>query len=169
MPRLASRPYEADAALKDMQAINHCLQGPCPRTGLTRPRGRGGASAGASASAGKGFVPPFVAKALDANGQGGGGGGGQGGEEGPLSARTLQMLGGEGQAGWDGGWHREERCKRRATLGGRAAGTVVPSCTLIMTDKDHKPCSAPLPFLIALLLQLRMGSCRQSCRSVTPS
>jgi hypothetical protein len=35
-------------------------------------------------------VPPFVGKALNADCQGGG----AGGEEGPLSARTLQMLGG---------------------------------------------------------------------------
>ena len=45
---------------------------------------------------GKGFVPPFVKKALDAGPGGGGqaGGGGAGGEEaeGPLSLRTREFL-----------------------------------------------------------------------------
>ncbi|KAF6255419.1 fidgetin-like protein 1-like protein [Scenedesmus sp. NREL 46B-D3] len=70
-----------------------------PRTGLTRPRGSGRQAGGGAAGAGRGgFVPPFVGKAIE-NHTGGGGGGaaasanGAGGEEGPLSARTLEMLG----------------------------------------------------------------------------
>jgi hypothetical protein len=72
-----------------------CLQ-PAPRHGLTRPRGGGGAG---GAGGRGGFVPPFVGKAIDHHTGGGGAGGaaaaGAGGEEGPLSARTLEMLGGE--------------------------------------------------------------------------
>jgi len=44
-----------------------------------------------------GFVPPFVRKAIDAQNGGSGGGGGGGGKgeaEGPLSAKTLEMLAG---------------------------------------------------------------------------
>jgi hypothetical protein len=72
-----------------------------PRTGLTRPRGSGRQAGGAAAGgAGRGgFVPPFVGKAIDNHNNGGGGGAaganGAGGEEGPLSARTLEMLGGK--------------------------------------------------------------------------
>lgn len=62
-------------------------------------------------------MPPFARKALEATGgagpeggqggsRGGGGVGGGGGEQsdGPLSARTREMLAGESQAGafWDG-------------------------------------------------------------------
>lgn len=79
-----------------------CLQ-PAPRHGLTRPRGVGGAG---GAGGRGGFVPPFVGKAIDHHTGGGGAGGGAGGaaaagaggEEGPLSARTLEMLGGEDDA-----------------------------------------------------------------------
>lgn len=73
-----------------------------PRTGLTRPRGsgRGGAAGGPGRS---GFVPPFVGKAIEHHTGGGAAGGGGaaagGGEEGPLSARTLEMLGSECQPG----------------------------------------------------------------------
>lgn len=84
-----------------------------PRAGLTRPRGAGGGAGGGGAGCAgggsrSGFVPPFVGKAIEhhtgqAGGCGGGGvggggataGGGGGGEEGVLSARTLEMLGGE--------------------------------------------------------------------------
>ena len=46
-----------------------------------------------------GFVPPFVRKAFDAQngssgGGGGTGGGGKGEAEGPLSAKTLELLAG---------------------------------------------------------------------------
>jgi hypothetical protein len=44
-----------------------------------------------------GFVPPFLRKAIDAHNGGSGGGGGGGGKgeaEGPLSAKTLEMLAG---------------------------------------------------------------------------
>ncbi|WIA20132.1 hypothetical protein OEZ85_005982 [Tetradesmus obliquus] len=83
------------------QQANRLNQQAAPRTGLTRPRGSGRQAGGAAAGgAGRGgFVPPFVGKAIDhATGGGGGGGGaaganGAGGEEGPLSARTLEMLG----------------------------------------------------------------------------
>jgi hypothetical protein len=84
------------------QTHTHCAQQQAaPRTGLTRPRGSGRQAGGAAAGgAGRGgFVPPFVGKAIDhATGGGGGaaaGANGAGGEEGPLSARTLEMLGGE--------------------------------------------------------------------------
>lgn len=72
---------------------------PRAASGLTRPRG-GAAGAAASRS---GFVPPFVDKALNHhnnNGNNSGGkaaaaAGGEGGEEGPISARSLEMLGSE--------------------------------------------------------------------------
>ncbi|GBF93788.1 fidgetin [Raphidocelis subcapitata] len=94
--------YAADLRRKGQhqQAASIMQSGPghAPRTGLTRPRGGGRAGGGGGGmgggAGGKGFVPPFVSKALDANGAGGAGGGGGGaGEEGPLSARTLEMLG----------------------------------------------------------------------------
>ncbi|GAB4816920.1 hypothetical protein N2152v2_003966 [Parachlorella kessleri] len=74
--------------------------GPPARQGLMRPGGRRPMQAAGQGGVGKGFVPPFVKKALEAGpgggGQagGGGGGGGAGGEEaeGPLTLRTREFL-----------------------------------------------------------------------------
>ncbi len=92
--KTARQQYAADLRKngKHQQAASIMQQNHAPRAGLTRPRGggRGGGAAGgggtAPGPAGK-FVPPFVAKAMD------GPSGKEGGEEGPLSARTLEMLG----------------------------------------------------------------------------
>lgn len=51
--------------------------------------GGGGMGGGAAAAGGGKFVPPYVRKALEAQG---GGGPGEGEAEGPLSARTLEIL-----------------------------------------------------------------------------
>lgn len=92
-----SRPPCCEAV--PLTSLCYSPQTQAPRTGLARPNaGRGGGRAGSS-----GFLPPFVNKAIDAqngNGQAPPGGGGSGGgcgdaaTEGPLSARTLEMLGG---------------------------------------------------------------------------
>ena len=102
-------------------ALQHQQQH-APRAGLTRPGRHGGGNGGngGNGNGAQGFVPPFVSKAIDSvcnngngNGNGGGGGGGnrqgqqQGGgggggghagggataeADGPLSARTLELL-----------------------------------------------------------------------------
>lgn len=67
-----------------------------PRVGLARPQGRGGGAAGGGGRGGaggasvNGFVPPFVAKAL--NGAGNGNGNKGEGGEGPLSEKVLAAL-----------------------------------------------------------------------------
>ncbi|KAG2493584.1 hypothetical protein HYH03_008103 [Edaphochlamys debaryana] len=63
-----------------------------PRAGLTRPVKKQQTGAGGGGSSARGFVPPFVGKALDGANAANGGGGGEGDMESPYPPRLMEML-----------------------------------------------------------------------------